>query len=101
MQACCQLIVNLPATKKPEGPLPGKVQKIVFDYLIEILIIWSFVRSENRVFYIGWKTRFKTPLTVIDIICLIDGSDSFNIKVDAGNTSRTDKNNANSFPGNS
>lgn len=57
LKACCQLIVNLPATKKPEGPLP-----------------------------------------VIDIICLIDGSDSFNIKVDGGNTSRTDKNNANSFP---
>ena len=47
------------------------------------------------------KKLFKTPLTVIDIICLVDGSDSFNIKVDAGNTTRTDKNSANSFPGNS
>ena len=40
-------------------------------------------------------------LKVVDIIVLIDGSDSFNIKVDADNISRTDKNSANSFPGNS
>ena len=32
---------------------------------------------------------------------LIDGSDSFNIKVDADNITRTDKNTATSFPGNS
>ena len=28
LQACCQL--NLPATKKPEGQLPGKVKNRVF-----------------------------------------------------------------------